>query len=817
MPLPTRKSPDRSVCPPAPRAARDIEEAILETALSLDDPASRNAFLEQTFTANPEGRARMHDLLKAAASSVEFFLEAHEQRSAVAGDILDEIPHGDAESVAPEAAAGDGAGTRIGPYRLIERIGEGGCGVVYEAEQMEPLRRRVALKVIRRGMDSEAVIARFQAERQALALMDHPCISQVLDAGTTPGGRPFFVMERVDGQRITDYCDALCLDIPARLALFLDVCDAIQHAHLKGVIHRDIKPSNILVGERDGTPCPKVIDFGIAKATSGRLADTPEFTARDQFIGTPAYMSPEQVDLCGIDVDTRSDIYSLGTLLYELLAGRPPFDSEALLASGMVAMRRTLLEQLPPPPSAAVAGLDPQLRAEVVRRRRLDPQRLHSLLRGDINWIVAMALEKDRDRRYQTVGALAADIRRFLDCQPVVARPPSRRFLFGRFVRRNRVACLSALAVVVSLAIGLGTAVHMFLRERDALREQQRLTRINEQMAAEEQNLRLQADRMRAEETRLRQQADRMRTEETRLRQQAAARQSVSQAAILWALARPEEAGNNIAGFPPEIVEPTPEEAILFQSLGGWNAGCDRWREALWCFKVSMRGEPPPDLDRHLVTLDWPKAGPAALTACPVTVMTGDLADYDELRRSLLARYGRASWLIDVDHILRACLLTPADAALLANLDPLAQRLAAALESGKLPPEGEPLHWFKCTLALFEYRCGRQRPSLSQANRVLHASQRRPERDSLAHCIAALASLRQGDRAAATSHLAAAKDLVDRAYQFAGKRPNRPVDRKWFDWTVARILLKEAEAEFASGERVSQPVPLPADRSPSNG
>lgn len=803
MPLPTRKSPDRSGCPPAPRAARDIEEAILETALSLDDPASLDAFLEQTFTANPEGKARMHDLLKAASCSVEFFIEAHEQRSAVAGDILDEIPHGEAESAAPEAPAGVGAGARIGPYRLIERIGEGGCGVVYEAEQTEPLRRRVALKVIRRGMDSEAVIARFQAERQTLALMDHPCISQVLDAGTTPGGRPFFVMERVDGQRITDYCDSRRLDIPARLALFLDVCDAIQHAHLKGVIHRDIKPSNILVGERDGTPCPKVIDFGIAKATRGRLAHTPEFTARDQFIGTPAYTSPEQVDFRGVDVDTRSDVYSLGALLYELLAGRPPFDSEALLASGMVAMRRTLLEQLPPPPSAAVPGLDPELRAEVARRRQLDPQRIHSLLRGDLDWIVAMALEKDRNRRYQTVGALAADIRRFLDCQPVVARPPSRRYLFGRFVRRNRVACLSALAVVVSLAIGLGTAVHMFLRERDALREQQRLTRVNERMAAGEQ--------------RMRRQAERMQIEETRLRQQAAARQAVSQAAVLWALARTEEVGNQFPDFPPGILEPTPEEAILFQSLGAWNAGCDRWPEALWCFNLSMKGEPPPNLNAHLVNLDWPKSGPAILMACPVTLMTGNRAEYDALRRTLLSRLGKASRITDTEHILRTSLLTPADAALLANLDPLAQRLAAALESGNLPLEGEPVHWFRTTLALFEYRCGNDERSVTLANLVITSGQRRPERDSLAHCIAALASLRQSNATDATAHLAAAKDIVDRAYRFEGKRPNRPVDRKWFDWTVTRILLKETEAEFATVERVSQPVPRPPEHSPSNG
>jgi len=760
--------------------ATEIEEAIFETALSLDEPETRRAFLDQTFASDPGGRNRMEDLLEAARGSVEFFLAAREQSSLVADEILDDVPVNPPPRPDAQGASPDEPGARIGRYRLIERIGEGACGVVYEAEQVEPVRRRVALKIIRLGMDTEGVIRRFQSERQTLALMDHPHIAHVLDAGATTTGRPFFVMELVHGERITAYCDARQLDLPARLALFLDVCEAIQHAHQKGIIHRDIKPSNILVDEDSAVAAPKVIDFGIAKATRSCLADQPEFTARDQFLGTPAYMSPEQVDLGGgLDIDSRSDVYSLGVLLYELLSGHTPFNSDTLLNSGMVEMRRTILEDLPPLCSAFFAGLPPPARAAIARRRRLDPKRLAATLRGDLDWIVAMALEKDRNRRYQTVGALTMDLRRFLDCQPVTARPPSRLYLFSRFVRRNRVACLSTLAVVVSLAVGMGASVHMFVRERHALREQRRLTTLTEHMAAREQSLRMEAEQMRAEEQ--------------RLRQNAAARQAISQTAILWALARNDQLSEQFSRFPQEIIDPTPEEAILFQELGGWNAGCDRWHEALWCFKVSMERESPAELNSHLVNLNWPKSGPATLMACPVTVMTGSLADYDELRRTLLARFGQASWLIDVDHVLRASLLTPADPTLLAGLQPLAERLAAALESGDLPSTGEPVHWFPATLALFEYRRGNDDRGLTLATRVFNGSQRRPERDSLARCVAALVHLRQNDPATAARHIAAARKLVDHAYRFAGKRPNRPVDRKWFDWAITRILLAEAQ------------------------
>jgi len=390
----------------------------------------------------------------------------------------------DLGSPAPGAVSESGsqAGKRIGRYKLLQQIGEGGCGVVYMAEQEEPVQRRVALKIIKLGMDTRQVIARFEAERQAVAMMDHPNIAKVLDAGATANSRPYFVMELVRGIKLTDYCDQNNLPTQQRLELFLQVCKAIQHAHQKGIIHRDIKPSNILVTLHDGIPVPKVIDFGIAKATQGKLTDQTLFTAFEQFMGTPAYMSPEQAEMSGLDIDTRSDIYSLGVLLYELLTGETPFDTKELLALGLDEMRRTIREKEPARPSTRLSTMVDAALTATARHRQIEPIRLASLIRGDLDWIVMKALEKDRTRRYETASGLALDVERFLKNEPVSARPPSTLYRLQKAAHRHRVAFAGASAVAVSLIIGLSLSMWLYFRQHQAFeravvaeREQRRL------------------------------------------------------------------------------------------------------------------------------------------------------------------------------------------------------------------------------------------------------------------------------------------------------------------------------------------------------
>jgi serine/threonine-protein kinase len=418
--------------------SREREEQIFAEALAL--PAGeRPRFLVHACGGDAGLRQR-----------IEALVQAHES----AGGFMGGAPPPD---VAPPAAPPDSAevpGNRIGRYKLLQKIGVGGCGVVWMAEQEEPVRRRVALKIIKLGMDTKAVIARFDAERQALALMDHPNIAGILDAGATDTGRPFFVMELVRGVPITKYCDENNLPTPARLELFTQVCHAVQHAHQKGIIHRDLKPSNILVTLDDGVPVPKVIDFGIAKATQGRLTDQTLFTAFEQFIGTPAYMSPEQAEMSGIDIDTRSDIYSLGVLLYELLTGRPPFDPKSLVQAGLDEIRRIIREVEPPKPSTNLSTLADADRKMVAKLHGTDPARLSLLLRGDLDWIVMKAMEKNRARRYETPTALAADITRHLHDEPVVASPPGSFYRLTKFIRRHRLGCAAAAAVALALVAG---------------------------------------------------------------------------------------------------------------------------------------------------------------------------------------------------------------------------------------------------------------------------------------------------------------------------------------------------------------------------
>jgi serine/threonine protein kinase len=452
-----------------------------------------------------------HEL--ALKEQVIALLQAHEG----AGDFLRPAP-----LLPPASPLTEKPGDRIGRYKLLQQIGEGGCGVVYMAEQEEPVRRRVALKVIKLGMDTKNVIARFEAERQALALMDHPNIARVFDAGATDTGRPFFVMELVRGIKITDYCDQNNLSTHERLELFIQVCQAIQHAHQKGIIHRDIKPSNILVTQNESEAVPKVIDFGIAKATTDqRLTDKTVFTAFEQFIGTPAYMSPEQAMMTSLDIDTRTDIYALGVLLYELLTGQTPFDARELMAAGLDVMRRVIREVEPVKPStrltqefakvgkwesekvgeAARAPSDSRSPtfppAPFQRRARHDSRELQCListLRGDLDWIVMKALAKDRTRRYETANGLAADILRHLNNEPVTACPPSRWYEFQKTVRRHKFGFAAAAALILVLALGVLASTWQALRATRAERDQ---IKLRQEAEAEKSNAQTEAAKSR--------------------------------------------------------------------------------------------------------------------------------------------------------------------------------------------------------------------------------------------------------------------------------------------------------------------------------
>jgi serine/threonine protein kinase/tetratricopeptide (TPR) repeat protein len=432
------------------QAAPSVEELFF-AALELEGSETRSAYLDR-HCSDPELRRRVEELLAGDAQGSDF-LEAPASIPTVTVD------HDSRLGV-------EEPGTVIGPYKLREQIGEGGMGVVYVAEQTQPVRRKVALKIIKPGMDSKQVIARFEAERQALAMMDHPNIAKVHDGGTTESGRPYFVMELVRGLPITEYCDGERLPIRERLELFVLVCRAVQHAHQKGIIHRDLKPSNILVTLHDGVPVPKVIDFGVAKAIGQSLTERTIYTAFAQLVGTPLYMSPEQVELSGLDIDTRSDIYALGVLLYELMIGTTPFDPETLKRAGFDEMRRIIREEEPPRPSTRLSALGATL-TTVSARRQADPRRLGPSLRGELDWVVMKALEKDRRRRYETANDFAADVMRYLWGEPVQAVPPSAVYRVRKFVRRNRAGVAVAVVVALILAVMAGAAGYV-VRDRAA-------------------------------------------------------------------------------------------------------------------------------------------------------------------------------------------------------------------------------------------------------------------------------------------------------------------------------------------------------------
>ncbi len=483
------------------------EKAIFLSALDCETSQERELYLAQACGEDMPLRRVVNGLLAAHEQSRNVLDEPLE----ACVRIRDQVHH-DAAGIKTEGAPnGSGGGSLtlersgelIGNYRLMEKIGEGGFGQVYVAEQKQPVRRRVALKLLKPGMDSREVIARFEAERQAVAMMDHPHIACVFDAGTTDAGQPYFVMELVRGVPITDFCERQQLSIRQRLELFVDVCQAVQHAHQRGVIHRDLKPSNIMVTLHDATPVVKVIDFGVAKAIGEPLTQKTIYTRFAQMIGTPMYMSPEQAEMNSLDVDTRSDVYSLGVLLYELLTGTTPFDLRRLHTATFDELRRIIREEEPPRPSVRLSTLAPRESARITEPHS-EPKSRANILRRELDWVVMKALEKDRRRRYDTAADVARDVRRYLDQLPVVARPPSRWYRVQKFAQRNKVMFTAASLVILALMAGTGVSIWQAVRATQAYAEAEELRQEAVEFAdrLKEANVLLDSARANADERR---------------------------------------------------------------------------------------------------------------------------------------------------------------------------------------------------------------------------------------------------------------------------------------------------------------------------
>ena len=733
------------------------EEEIFDAARLISDAVARRSYLERACGGDAALRVRVADLLAALDQAEDFFADGSSAVRTLGGEL-----HALTHTETAEPAEDGYIGTRIGNYKLLERIGEGGCGVVYMSEQEIPMRRRVALKVIKLGMDTKSVIARFEAERQALAMMDHPNIARVLDAGATETGRPYFVMELVRGFKITEYCDANHLDTLQRLNLFIQVCHAIQHAHQKGVIHRDIKPSNILVTMHDGVPVPKVIDFGIAKATETPLTEKTLFTAYAQLIGTPAYMSPEQAEMSGLDIDTRADIYSLGVLLYELLTGKTPFDAKQLMESGFDEMRRTLREREPQKPSTILTTLQNEELTATAQHRHAEPPKLISQLRGDLDWIVMKALEKDRKRRYETANALAMDIQRYLNNEPVVARPPSRTYRLQKLVRRNKVVFAAGAAITLVLIGGLTISTWLFLREREARKRA---------VAAER------------EESRLRQVAERGLQTEAELRRQAEAREKITQAAVLIGAHDLEAADRLIDEIP--ITQGPLEGAAVFRTLGEWNALQKKWPQAAKRFNLLLRVSILEGWD--YTALDYSRCA-------AVFGQEGDPERYENFRRTIIAQFRTTSDPLVAERTMKNSLLKPPTPELLADLMPLYELSLKSLDPETVPPSPDDwmMPWRCVSVGLMEYRLGRYPEAIAKFERCLAYGTSNPARTATAQTLIAMAQHQSGQSKMAWLKLAEAREAIQK--KFSGNlEMGNGGEGYWFDWLLARVLSYEAE------------------------
>lgn len=747
---------------------QEIKETLFELATEIESPEARRALLELIRDGDPDQAESLGRLLEVRAKAETFFNKAEGARTEVAVEAAETLfdPE-DEDSVMQrfQQPEGEEPGKRIDRYQLIKRIGEGGCGVVYLAEQLEPVRRQVALKVIRLGMDTERVIARFEMERQALAMMDHPNIARVLDAGATENGRPYFVMEWVRGPWITDFCAEKRLDLSQRIDLFREVCKGIQHAHQKGVIHRDIKPSNILIAGEDGKPAPKVIDFGVAKAISNDFESDTGVTVNDQFVGTPAYMSPEQANLKQQDIDTRSDVYSLGILLYELLVGRTPFDARELAAAGLIGMRTIIVDRDPDSPSETLAKMTADELRETASQRRTEAPKLVSAVRGDLDSVVMKAIEKDRSRRYDTVNGLIMDLQRYLAHEPVTARPRSRTYLIGKFVRRNRLAVGAAAAIVVSLVAGMGAASAFYLRERRAKQEQSRLREVAEVAHISEQQRLAEAREW----------------------------EDFAQVSILLSEGKTEEADAQLRKTPLSSIRLTQQSSSVLRSLANWNILRGRWEQGAECFMLLLKADDKNHADNLADSSDLLATG-AALVA------SGNVDDTVRFRDWALSRFGKADSILSIERVLHATLITPVDASYLGELESLKVRLEATEFDPSQLKSGWPSEsalWRAFALALLEYRQGDYPRALEWVKRARDFKSNRDFINCNLDTIHAMICIRLGDLESAGADLDRTRNIFKKAFAPelpAAYEPFGAYQGYWWDWIIARILFREAEA-----------------------
>ena len=719
-------------------AESKFEAAVCYVAANVRDPQLRAQFLDQACEGDSELRATVEDMLRHHGEAESFFAnggtavnsrEVDAQAAAMIKEsngniLLDGFPD-------------EQIGQFVGRYKLLQEIGEGGCGVVYLAEQAEPVRRQVALKVIKLGMDTKNVILRFEAERQALAMMEHPNIARVLDAGATVTGRPFFVMEFVRGPRITKFCDENQFDTRHRLELFIQVCRAIQHAHQKGVIHRDIKPSNILVTLHDGAPVPKVIDFGIAKATEGKLTENTMVTAVEQFVGTPAYMSPEQAEAGGLDIDTRSDIYSLGILLYELLTGHTPFDTTLLMQSGLEQMRRTLREAEPPMPSTMISSLRPTELRLAASRRQAEPLKLISQIKGDLDWIVMKAIEKERNRRYETANGLALEVQRFLNNEPVMARPPNRLYRLQKLVKRNKIVFAAGIFVMLALVLGLGFSTWFYFREREA------------------------------------------RQRETQLRAQAEDRAKVTQAVMLINQGKFEDADEILNATAMNPANPTLDQVLALRSLGEWMALHGHWQPAAQRFAGLLKVNRVDSLNQ--IAFDYQSSAVAWIEA-------GDLDQYRQLRGLILTNFSATSSSSSSSSFLISCIALPLEKPEIKTLSPFAESVKKQLLA---LPKNKQSEWTFMPLGLWSYRCGDYDGAILWCQRALAQGNNFPACEASVRAILAMSFAHAGQSDRACDELGHARLLIDRKFKGVLDHGRAGLGF-WFDWIYSRHLLKEA-------------------------